>query len=1049
MKRILAFFSLAFVLILASCFTDDADSNNPGDKPQPVEVALDSISLVDSEGETVTEVTEYQSNLAYQHSNVYVKAKYADDSVKDVTSQATFSEVSLANVGKVTVEVTYKEKKATYDVNVVENDETTISINTTKAKVIYHKGDVFSTEGLVVQVKYKNGLVETVTKYTTAITDMKNRAVDQTKPFDTTGEYKVKVTVGKASNVYLIAVATEEFATMSTWNASVYAENMAFSAEGKASLTGKTELFKSTKISLTAEKTKFSNKNSDGSKMEPSYANKSFDKALEITASQDVKLVLEEDTELLFYVGGQTGRGLVFKQDGEEIYAIGNINGDTSYQYVSLEAGSYDILTNIDTIMVYAIVFGSETSPVVSNGLVAELGTTVYQGTETLDLTSLSVYKIEGTSKTLVSGYTTKLYLDDEEVTAFTETGFYTLEVSVNNDKAICSLVYFEEKITEDLEELIPEEIETQIYGNGVEFSLEKFIEATPLGYTLSGVLVKDKDGNVVQDIPYNGVMTNIAIGDLENDTEYLIQPYYDLALPATYSLQTRAAITPGYRIYFVGIHVITYGDVMYRVKLTYQGELLYTYILAEGGNLYVWNFNFMLPIKYEDYRCVGTEVGEAFNVTKDMEVEVILVKNGEETEFTVVFYGWNDGEILKIEKVAKGGDATPPSMDDIDEFRTINGGLYRCDGWDEYQYQNITSTTIVYMKRTFLPKLVVPQTDYTIEVTDTTIELSLGYVYSTSYSIVSSKTKKYMINPAGMKTEIVGNESLENLSPDTTYKFLYSIVYNLGSGEEVKEEEIEVTTLASDSDLNITTTVTNVTYRGATLTPSDSTIVAGYYYYNSDMLRYRFSISKYSKSISPSRLVQNTEYTFYYYTETLIANSEIRYFYKVPVVVQTLDATAPNIPTELYIRDVSSKGTFSSAEILYEWVPGDVEIFFQGISWVPEVAEIEHGWWHDWNVEDINSFSGYYDSYLDMYCAQYHALLGSQWIPDSSHPDGGYVVEYQCEPPKLAIGYFLDGEFKYVYFVPAYAETKKINGQSYFVYRQTDNPNAYPPFIY
>lgn len=1035
MKKILAFLSLAFVLILAGCFNDDADSNDPGDKPQPVEVALDSISLVDSEGEAVTEVTEYQSTLTYQHSNVFVKAKYADDSVKDVTSQATFSEVSLANVGKVTVEVTYKEKKATYAVNVVENDETNISINTTKAKVIYHKGEVFSTEGLVVQVKYKNGLVETVKEYTTAITDMKNKAVDQTKAFETTGEYKVKVTVGKASNVYLIAVATEEFATMSTWNASVYAENMTFNSEGKASLTGKTELFKSAKISMTAEQTKFSNKNSDGTKMEPSYPNKSFNKALEITTAKDVKLVLEEATELLFYVGGLNGRGLVFKQGEEDIYAIGNVNGDTSYQYVSLEAGSYDVVTNVDTIMVYAIVFGSEGSPVVTSGLVAELGTTVYQGTDTLDLSSLSVYKVDGTNKTPVSSYTTKLYLDDEEVTAFTETGFYTLEVIVNNDTAICSLVYFEEKITEDLEEIIPEEIETQIYGNGVEFSLEKFIEATPLGYTLSGILVKDKDGNVVQDIPYNGVMTNIAIGDLENNTEYVIQPYYDLALQATYSLQARAAITPGYRIYFVGIHVITYGDVMYRVKLTYQGELLYTYILAEGGNLYVWNFNFMLPIKYEDYRCVGTEAGDAFNVTRDMEVEVILVKKGEETEFTVVFYGWNDGEILKIEKVAKGGDATPPSMDNIDQFRTIAGKLYRFDGWTDYHYQNINSTTIVYARKTYIPKLVVPEKQYNIHVTDTTIRLELGFVYGTTYSLNYDETKYLLIEPNGNQSEIQYNSTLENLMPDSTYTVRFHIVYNLGSGDEVLEEDIEVHTLATGADLGITTDISDITYRGVTLTTPDYELIEGYYYYNDEKKIDRYNLGTKSHSVRPNYLVQNKEYNFYYYTinEGGIWNKAIYHYYSVPVTFTTLDASEPDIPTELYVIDISEKGTFASFAFYYHWTAGDVEILFQSWSYIPELEEIEPGYHHSWWDVEGCGVEGIYNSSLDIYEGTDHIHEAIQWIPDDSKPNGGYNVEYQCSDPRIRIEYFLNGEYNYKYY--KFSEVREKNNKYYLVY--------------
>ncbi|MDE6584733.1 MAG: hypothetical protein K2K15_04960, partial [Anaeroplasmataceae bacterium] len=1003
MKKILAIISLTFILLLAGCFFDDDDTDKP-EPNTPIEVALDSISLVNSKGEEVTEVTEYQSTLAYKHSNVYVKAKYVDETVKDVTTQATFSEVDLNTLGKVSVEVSYKEKTTSYTLNIIENKETNISINTTHAKVIYHIGDVFSSDGLVVRVKRLNGLVETVSNYDIAIRNSKNVSMDKTQPFENTGEYKVTVTVGSASNDYSIAVATEQYEFMSIWDASTYANDMTFDANGTAHLTGRTKLLETDTISFTAETSNLKNKNKDDNLINPSYDNKNFSKALEVTTNKDIQLILKEDTELLFYLGGQNGRGLVFRTAEDEIYAIGNINGYTSYQYVALKAGTYDITTNVDTLLLYAIIFGNGKStapkpvqPVVpTTGLVAELGTTVYQGTDTLDLSSLSVYKVEGTNKTPVSNYTTKLYLDDEEVTAFTETGFYTLEVTANNQTALCSVVYFEEKITDDLEALDPETIETNVYANVVEFSLEKFIEATPLGYTFSGVLVKDKDGNVVQDIPYNGVMTNIAIGDLEKNTEYVIQPYYDLALQATYSLQARAEVTPGYRIYFVGIHVITYGDVMYRVKLTYQGELLYTYILAEGGNLYVWNFNFMLPIKYEDYRCVGTEVGDAFNVTKDMEVEVILVKKGEETEFTVVFYGWNDGEILKIEKVAKGGDATPPSMDNIDQFRTIDGKLYRFDGWTDYHYQNINSTTIVYARKTYIPKLVVPEKQYNIHVTDTTMRLELGFVYGTTYSLNYDETKYLLIEPNGNQSEIQYNSTLENFMPDSTYTVRFHIVYNLGSGDEVLEEDIEVKTLATGADLGITTDISDITYRGVTLTTPDYELIEGYYYYNEEMKMDRYNLGTKSHSVRPDYLVQNKEYNFYYYTinEGGIWNKAIYHYYSVPVTVTTLDASEPDIPTELYVIDISEKGTFASFAFFYHWTPGDVDILLQSWSFIPELEEIEPGHQPWWQASGCG-VGGSYEPSLGVYTGTDYVHEANQWIPDDSKPNGGYYVEY------------------------------------------------------
>jgi hypothetical protein len=129
---------------------------------------------------------------------------------------------------------------------------------------------------------------------------------------------------------------------------------------------------------------------------------------------------------------------------------------------------------------------------------------------------------------------------------------------------------------------------------------------------------------------------------------------------------------------------IITQGDVMYRVRMMYNGDCLYRWYFSE--NTYVKNYDFyysfQLPIEYENYTCVGSK-NKVERITSDVDLQAEMIPPAGD-KCTVVFY---DDEyihtirnIVDIIEVNRGDSITnPPIMEDYEEGDI----LYRFIGWD------------------------------------------------------------------------------------------------------------------------------------------------------------------------------------------------------------------------------------------------------------------------------------------------------------------------------------------------------------------------------
>ena len=368
MKKILFAILCISCLVLSSCSffqKNDGNGDQPKVDPPAEEVTTTGIKLVDADGNEVTSSTAFQetsSTAVYSHRGIYVIATLSNDKEKDVTTSATFSEVDLTKQGKVRVTVTYQTFAKEYDLEVVENHLVNIQLSLWATKLVYKVGETFSTKGLVVSGIYESGSNREVTEYSISIKDSSNVTYSEDAPFTKSDVYNVTVTTGTASKTYQIGVYSNSYASTETLNLTSYSinEHLNFDNTGTYTFPVEKNVFADANTQLSINKTAFKNKDVNGDSIKQTYQGTSYDTALELTAEKDMKLVLNQKTDLLLLVGGINGRGIAFKNiaDPEHPnYAIGNVNEVASLLYISLPAGVYDVSTTYGTLLLYNIDF--------------------------------------------------------------------------------------------------------------------------------------------------------------------------------------------------------------------------------------------------------------------------------------------------------------------------------------------------------------------------------------------------------------------------------------------------------------------------------------------------------------------------------------------------------------------------------------------------------------------------------------------------------------------------------------------------------------------
>jgi len=167
--------------------------------------------------------TTFHVGDAFSHEGIVVTANYEDQTTKDVTASATFSEPDMTSVGIKTVTVSYTEgevtKTATYDIT-VNAPATLLSISLSGTyPTEFGQGDAFNSEGIVVTANYDDQSTKNVTEDATFTGYDMDVLGEQTVIVSYEGKeatYTINVVEkkGTATNPYTVAEAVAYIGTL-------------------------------------------------------------------------------------------------------------------------------------------------------------------------------------------------------------------------------------------------------------------------------------------------------------------------------------------------------------------------------------------------------------------------------------------------------------------------------------------------------------------------------------------------------------------------------------------------------------------------------------------------------------------------------------------------------------------------------------------------------------------------------------------------------------------------------------------------------------------
>ncbi len=216
---------------------------------------------------------------------------------------------------------------------------------------------------------------------------------------------------------------------------------------------------------------------------------------------------------------------------------------------------------------------------------------------------------------------------------------------------------------------------ENTVSATSISVDLSPYVSAAPFDYYLGGVVLVDKDENLVGEIEYKGDSI-VYFEDLTPNTEYQTYFYYNRR--EEYILTDFQALNGNtYRYFFKGFLIYTVNDDNYcMVKIVYDenpddDEIceLYRYQVRKGGdvpywtNTYVDPFSFRMPIKYENYRAIGN-YPDLQNVTENKTVYVTLFPRYSDVgndEHIIIFMDDDTHAIIDRQVIPDGEDAVEP----------------------------------------------------------------------------------------------------------------------------------------------------------------------------------------------------------------------------------------------------------------------------------------------------------------------------------------------------------------------------------------------------
>ena len=141
------------------------------------------------------EKTTYLEGEKFDQTGLEVKAWYSDGTFETLDPSEYSVSGYVSTPGKHTITVTYKDKTATFEIEVLAKSLKSISISKKPNKLEYIEGTTFDGAGMELTLHYDNGTTETVTDGWTAEYDFSN-----------VGEAEVKIIYGDCSAVLKVNV---------------------------------------------------------------------------------------------------------------------------------------------------------------------------------------------------------------------------------------------------------------------------------------------------------------------------------------------------------------------------------------------------------------------------------------------------------------------------------------------------------------------------------------------------------------------------------------------------------------------------------------------------------------------------------------------------------------------------------------------------------------------------------------------------------------------------------------------------------------------------
>lgn len=349
------------------------------------------------------------------------------------------------------------------------------------------------------------------------------------------------------------------------------------------------------------------------------------------------------------------------------------------------------------------------------------------------------------------------------------------------------------------------------VYSNSFEIVTKPYVEKAPSGYQLGGFIVVDEAGNE-KDVPYNGEDV-LYVDGITPNTKYQINYYYDIIITNTVKLMsydsneatrlnTNSINNLEYRIRFVGFWIVSGSTKSNRVRMMYNGDVLYVYYVEDNDTIEN-PFSFILPTKYEDYTIVGAKTLPE-NVTQNMDCELIMYSSSEKDTYSVIFYDLYY-RAYHIEKVAEGDAAVGPTA--TPEKAEYNDYYYEFDGWD-VEYDDIRKTTHVKPKRKFVSKVAEEPHLY-----DFNIFISKKSFYA-MYSKYSAGAIRAISSAIYYDNEVV-NQAVIDIDLTKTYIFKIEMKYQTSSMIEPSYKTYEWTIDGSKIGVKDEDATMEITYTG------------------------------------------------------------------------------------------------------------------------------------------------------------------------------------------------------------------------------------------